>query len=140
MATKRKSIIEEALLEAKSLEDALKANTKEMLATHMKQEIENIVEASLKEQEDEEVEELDIDAVEGSDEEEEVPADADELLAIVGDDAVDFDFDEESSETSEPCEEAVQLAKQIWEVRENIDAVISHNFANVSQFKLPLMN
>jgi hypothetical protein len=73
MATKRKSIIEEALLEAKSLEDALKANTKEMLAAHMKQEIENIVESSLKEQ-DEEVEELDID-VEGSDEEmEEMPA------------------------------------------------------------------
>ena len=35
-------------LEAKSLEDALKANTKEMLATHMKQEIESIVESSLK--------------------------------------------------------------------------------------------
>ena len=73
MATKRKSIIEEALLEAKSLEDALKANTKEMLASHMKQEIENIVESSLYE-EDEEVEELEID-VEGSDEEmEEMPA------------------------------------------------------------------
>ena len=50
MATKRKSIIEEALLEAKTLEDALKANTKEMLASHMKQEIENIVETSLKEE------------------------------------------------------------------------------------------
>ena len=74
MATKRKSIIEEALLEAKSLEDALKANTKEMLASHMKQEIENIVESSLNEQEDEE--ELEID-VEGSDEEmEEMPAEA----------------------------------------------------------------
>jgi len=77
MATKRKSIIEEALLEAKSLEDALKANTKEMLASHMKQEIENIVESSLNE-EDEEFEELDID-VEGSDEEmEEMPAEAGE--------------------------------------------------------------
>ncbi len=76
MATKRKSIIEEALLEAKSLEDALKANTKEMLAAHMKQEIENIVESSLTEQEDEEVEVID---VEGSDEEmEEMPADAGE--------------------------------------------------------------
>ena len=72
MATKRKSIIEEALLEAKSLEDALKANTKEMLASHMKQEIENIVESSLNEDE----EELEID-VEGSDEEmEEMPAEA----------------------------------------------------------------
>jgi len=56
MATKRKSIIEEALLEAKSLEDALKANTKEILASHMKEEIETIVESSLKEQEDEELE------------------------------------------------------------------------------------
>ena len=53
MATKRKSIIEEALLEAKSLEDALKANTKEILATHMKQEIESIVESSLKEEDEE---------------------------------------------------------------------------------------
>ena len=71
MATKRKSIIEEALLEAKSLEDALKANTKEMLAAHMKQEIENIVESSLTE-EDEEIEAID---VEGSDEKmEEMPA------------------------------------------------------------------
>ena len=58
------------MLEAKSLEDALKANTKEMLAAHMKQEIENIVESSLKE-EDEELELID---VEGSDEtEEEMP-------------------------------------------------------------------
>tara|TARA_B100001778_G_C18579738_1_gene626852 strand:+ start:61 stop:1458 length:1398 start_codon:yes stop_codon:yes gene_type:complete len=88
MATKRKSIIEEALLEAKSLEDALKANTKEMLSAHMKKEIENIVESSLREDE-EEVEELEID-VEGSDEEEDVPAidagdnsegDAEEALA-----------------------------------------------------------
>ena len=39
MAEKKKSIIEEALLEAKSLEDALKANTKEMLAAHMSKEL-----------------------------------------------------------------------------------------------------
>tara|TARA_R110000803_G_scaffold71307_3_gene134484 strand:+ start:2006 stop:3247 length:1242 start_codon:yes stop_codon:yes gene_type:complete len=71
MATKRKSIIEEALLEAKSLEDALKANTKEILATHMKQEIESIVESSLKEED----EEFEID-IEGSDENEDgVPVD-----------------------------------------------------------------
>ena len=69
MATKRKSIIEEALLEAKSLEDALKANTKEMLATHMKQEIESIVESSLKVKD----EESKNDIVEGSDEKTEVP-------------------------------------------------------------------
>ena len=53
MAVKRKSIIEEALLEAKTLEDALKANTKEMLSAHMSKEIESIVESSLREQDEE---------------------------------------------------------------------------------------
>ena len=106
MATKRKSIIEEALLEAKSLEDALKANTKEMLASHMKEEIENIVESSLNEEDEEEVEELDIN-VEGSDEEmEEMPAEAGEdseeselmdleidLDALAGDDDEEVELD-----------------------------------------------
>tara|TARA_R110000824_G_scaffold49336_1_gene138410 strand:+ start:24 stop:1580 length:1557 start_codon:yes stop_codon:yes gene_type:complete len=99
MATKRKSIIEEALLEAKSLEDALKANTKEILASHMKEEIETIVESSLKEQEDEE---LEIDAeIEGSDEEIEEPADEEaggdlELADEIGDEEselVNLDID-----------------------------------------------
>tara|TARA_R110000824_G_scaffold121803_8_gene278137 strand:- start:553 stop:1884 length:1332 start_codon:yes stop_codon:yes gene_type:complete len=79
MATKRKSIIEEALLEAKSLEDALKANTKEILATHMKQEIESIVESSLKEED----EEFEID-IEGSDENEDGMPDDD---VVTGDDS-----------------------------------------------------
>ena len=92
MATNKKSIIEEALLEAKSLEDALKANTKEMLATHMKQEIENIVESSLKEQ-DEVIDDIEI----GSDEEEELPVgdiDVADLEGIeTGDGSVDIDLD-----------------------------------------------
>ena len=107
MATKRKSIIEEALLEAKTLEDALKANTKEMLASHMKQEIENIVETSLKEEdvndegsdedkenevpvtEQEDVESLEVITGDDSDEEEE-----DELTISVD----DSEFEEEGSE------------------------------------------
>ena len=36
-----------------------------------------------------------------------------------------LNFDEETSKTSEPCEEAVQLAKQIWAERESSDADIS---------------
>lgn len=52
MAEKKRSIIEEALWEAKSLEDALKANTKEILATTMKQEIDKVVKESLEEQEE----------------------------------------------------------------------------------------
>ena len=91
MATKPKSIIEEALLEAKSLEDALKANTKEMLATHMKQEIENIVESSLKEQ-DEVIDDIEI----GSDEEEEPAGEeiADLEIDVEAGDDLSADVDE----------------------------------------------
>jgi len=45
----KKSILEEALLEAKQIEEALKSNTKEILATTFKQEIGNLVKESLKE-------------------------------------------------------------------------------------------
>ena len=112
MATKRKSIIEDALLEAKTLEDALKANTKEILASHMKEEIETIVESSLKEQD----EELEIDTeLEGSDEEpiedaaseEEVVDDLDITALDLGDevgdeeselDVIDLDADVDDAE------------------------------------------
>jgi len=103
MAEKKKSIIEEALLEAKSLEDALKANTKEMLAAHMSKEFESIVESSLKEK-DEEVkeeeaeevsEQMDDDAIEGSDDEKEEVVDLD----------VDEDDDEDEVEDMEDMED-----------------------------------
>ena len=103
MAEKKKSIIEEALLEAKSLEDALKANTKEMLAAHMSKEFESIVESSLKEK-DEEVkeeeteevsEQMDDDAIEGSDDEKEEVVDLD----------VDEDEDEDEVEDMEDMED-----------------------------------
>jgi hypothetical protein len=115
MAEKKKSIIEEALLEAKSLEDALKANTKEMLAAHMSKEFESIVESSLKEEDEEEEkevseqEEMDLvdDAeVEGSDDEEEEDVDLDledEESDEVEDIELDLD-DEESDEESDDIE------------------------------------
>ncbi len=104
MAEKKKSIIEEALLEAKSLEDALKANTKEMLAAHMSKEFESIVESSLKDEEVKEEEEaekvseqMDDDAIEGSDDEKEevVDLDVDE----------DDDSDEDEMEDMEDMED-----------------------------------
>lgn len=94
MAEKKKSIIEEALLEAKSLEDALKANTKEMLAAHMSKEFESIVESSLKEEDEEE--ELDIDTeVEGSDDEEDVEVDLDAEEELESEDEEEFESEEE---------------------------------------------
>ena len=101
MAVKRKSIIEEALLDAKSLEDALKANTKEMLSAHMSKEIESIVESSLREQ-DEETIELDDIELEGS-------ADDEEGVELKLDN--EDDDSEESEEEAE--EEAVAVAINI---------------------------
>lgn len=72
MAEKKKSIIEEALLDAKTLEDALKANTKEMLSAHMSKEIESIVESSLREQDEETIELDDIELEGSADDEEDV--------------------------------------------------------------------
>jgi hypothetical protein len=64
MAKEKKSIIEEALLEAKSLEDALKANTKEILASTMREEINSVVRESLSEQ-DEEIENDELEGLDG---------------------------------------------------------------------------
>jgi len=100
MATKRKSIIEEALLDAKSLEDALKANTKEMLATHMKQEIESIVESSLKVKD----EESKSDIVEGSGEKTEVPVLKEQEEDEESEELVLIDAGEDSEEDAEDAE------------------------------------
>ena len=48
----KKSILEEALLEAQALEDAVKSNAKEILASTMKEEIEELVKESLTEQDE----------------------------------------------------------------------------------------
>jgi len=112
MAEKKKSIIEEALLEAKSLEDALKANTKEILAAHMSKEIENIVETSLKNKDvkkknpiSEEDDEISVNDVEtkGSDDEEEEDVKLD-LDDEENDDDDELQFDSEESD-DEPNDE-----------------------------------
>ena len=102
MAEKKKSIIEEALLEAKSLEDALKANTKEMLAAHMSKEFESIVESSLKDEEEkeevseQEEEETDLDLIDtnikgSDDEEEDVDLNLEDLKSEEEFDEIDLD-------------------------------------------------
>ena len=109
MAEKKKSIIEEALLEAKSLEDALKANTKEMLAAHMSKEFESIVESSLKEEDEEEKEEevseqedeMDLEMIDtevkGSDDEEEDVLDLEDEESDEVED-IELDLDAEVSD------------------------------------------
>ncbi len=101
MAEKKKSIIEEALLEAKSLEDALKANTKEMLAAHMSKEFESIVESSLKEEdEEEEVKEEETEKVS-----EQMVDDTDEGSDDEKEEVVDLDVDEDDDSDEDEVED-----------------------------------
>ena len=84
----KNSILEEALLEAKQLEEAVKSNAKEILASTMKQEIEELVKESLHE---------DVGDLEISDEEE-VSDDEDMDMEDSEDMDIDLDDDEPDSE------------------------------------------
>lgn len=106
MAGKKKSIIEESLLEFKTIEDALKANTKEILASTMKEEIEKVVRESLEEQE-EEVE--DNEELEGLDDEmEELPAGEEEA----GEDLEDLDLELDDEEGDAEAELDLELGDE----------------------------
>jgi hypothetical protein len=92
MANEKKSIIEEALLEAEQIDAAFKSNAKEILTQTMSSEIEEMVKESLKGskkrlKEDEEEEELDLDTEEGE-----------------GEEDMDLDLDTEEGEESEDME------------------------------------
>ena len=54
--TEKKSLVEEAILQMKNLEEAVAENAKGILASTMRQEIKDLVKESLKEQDDEEIE------------------------------------------------------------------------------------
>jgi len=65
---KEKSLVEEAIIQMKNLEEAVAENAKGILASTMKEEIKELVKESLSEQEDDEIEvdaEVDMDAPEG---------------------------------------------------------------------------
>ena len=53
--TEKKSLVEEAILQMKNLEEAVAENAKGILASTMRQEIKDLVKESLKEQDDEEI-------------------------------------------------------------------------------------
>ena len=92
----KKSVLEQALLEAQQLEEAVKSNAKEILASTMKQEIEELVKESLNEQDEfveDEIEDIEVPAIEDEDQEEEVSVDLpDDEEAMV---AIDMDADVE---------------------------------------------
>ena len=91
---KEKSLVEEAILSMKNLEEAVANNAKEILASTMKEEIKELVKESLSEEE----EEIDMD-VDMSDDEDEMSMDMD-----MEDSEEDMDTDNEDEMMSEPID------------------------------------
>jgi hypothetical protein len=120
-----KSIIEEALLEAKQIEEAVKTNTKEILAKTMMPEIEEMVKESLteedltetgEEQVTEKEESVTEDAPINEDEEEEFEAeeiedgDDEDEVAIV---AIDAEEDESEEEEDEVASAEIEMGDEM---------------------------
>ncbi len=116
-----KSVLEQALLEAQQLEEAVKSNAKGILAATMKQEIEELVKESLTEQEEddfvEDNEEIEFDGEDFDDEEyedleDEVSVDElpDEEQAMV---SMDVDADEPLDLTFASDEEVLKVFKSM---------------------------
>ena len=97
----KNSVLETALLEAKQLEEAVKSNAKEILASTMKQEIEELVKESLQEVDDLEI-----------DNEEEVEDDAGDdvdMMALVADEEPDSEEEMVSISTVDDFEDTLDL-------------------------------
>lgn len=85
MAEKKKSIIDEALLDAKRIQETLNANTKEILRSIAKEEIDNLVKESLNEFDEEDVDDTEVDT--------DVTMDADAEAPVDGVEDVDTDME-----------------------------------------------
>ena len=101
---KEKSLVEEAIIQMKNLEEAVAENAKGILASTMKQEIKDLVKESLSEQDDEiETDDVEMDEPMGSDDiadidmgDDESDEEGDEMdTDDMDDDEEDMDFDDE---------------------------------------------
>jgi hypothetical protein len=108
---KEKSLVEEAIIQMKNLEEAVAENAKGILASTMKQEIKDLVKESLSEQDDDEIETDDVEMDEpmGSDdiadidmgddsEEDGDEMDTDDMDDDSEDDDIDMDFGDEEDD------------------------------------------
>ena len=95
---KEKSIVEEAIIQMKNLEEAVAENAKGILASTMKEEIKELVKESLSEQEEDEIEMTDVD-MEGPEMETDDEMDSDDMGM-----GMDMDTDDEEEDMEEPID------------------------------------
>ncbi len=90
----RKTVVEEAVIQMKNLEDALKENAKGILASTMRQEINSLVKESLKEQDEVEVDDEEEAVIASPEGEEDVEVDDEETFDVEDDEMDDVEDDE----------------------------------------------
>jgi hypothetical protein len=106
---KEKSLVEEAIIQMKNLEEAVAENAKGILASTMSQEIKELVKESLTEQDEDEIEtDIDVEEPEGSDDIADIEF-GDEESDEEGDDTdmdnIDMDMDDEEDMDDEDMED-----------------------------------
>jgi hypothetical protein len=94
---KEKSLVEEAIIQMKNLEEAVAENAKGILASTMKQEIKDLVKESLSEQDDDEIETDDVEVDE--------PAGSDDIADITFGDDSDEEGDEMDTDDMDDTED-----------------------------------
>ena len=97
--SEKNSLVEEAIIQMKNLEDVIAENAKGILASTMKGEISELVKESLKEQDEDDTEEVTVDDLETDDDEEmdvDTDVDAEDELDMDVEDEGMVDFDDES--------------------------------------------
>ena len=120
----RKTVVEEAVIQMKNLEDALKENAKGILASTMRQEIKSLVKESLKEQDEVDTDdEEEVDIV-SPDDEEDVNVDDEETFDVEDDDMdlEDDDIDDEDDDIDDEDEDmVVNMGLDVDDEEETID-------------------
>lgn len=129
---KEKSLVEEAIIQMKNLEEAVAENAKGILASTMSQEIKELVKESLTEQEEEEIDtEVDMDDMDDDTDMEDIDVDVD-MEDDMDTDNVDMDDDEETIDlTDVDDDEEILRVFQLMGPEDNI-VVTKDNSGNIS--------
>jgi len=112
---KEKSLVEEAIIQMKNLEEAVAENAKGILASTMKQEIKDLVKESLTEQDEVEPDDVEMDEPMGSDDIADIDMgddsdeEGDEMDTDDTDDEEDMDFGDEEDMDDEEDDDTIDL-------------------------------
>jgi len=142
MADKEKSIIERALMDAKRIQETLNANTKEILRSVAKEEIDGLVKESLteesyveeeinptlnEEEKEEEIEDVELEDEESEDEEESEKEDEEEMES----DEEEMDSEEENDNEELPSDEQEPMFGDEEEMDSNMDDETGEDFEEI---------